>query len=170
MKKIMIIACFALIYNSGFGQAHSSGDLFATGGIGFGNYGYYSGSLYGRTGFGFGTVLNVDYSIIHYMSFGAYGGALFKNRTSVFGFGGRGSFHFYQMIDDLVDGDLMGDQFDIYASLYSGGEFSPVYLNRFRIGGILGARWMWMKNIGVTVEFGGPMSVFMMGMSFKLLD
>lgn len=167
----------ALLYNTGYSQAHSPGDLTVTAGIGLGDYGYsrYTGYYggYGRTGLGFGIVLNADYSIVHYMSFGLYGGTRFRNRTTAFGFGGRGSFHFYQMIDDLVDGDLMGDKIDVYASFYSGGEvyagaFSPA--SRFRVGGILGARYMFKENIGATMEIGGPMSVFMVGMSFKLLN
>lgn len=174
MKKIMIIACFALLYNTGYSQAYSPGDLTVTAGLGFGDYGYsgYRYSGYGRTGLGLGIVLNADYSIVYYMSAGLYGGTRFKNRTTAFGFGGRGSFHFYQMIDDLVDGDLMGDKIDVYASFYSGGEVYSARLvpGRFRIGGILGARYMFKENIGATIEFGGPMSIFMVGMSFKLLN
>lgn len=166
--SIALIAAFLTFSTVSFGQAHTAGDVFATGGIGFGHYGYHTGAF--RSSIGLPVVANIDIGIVDYVSLGPYVGALFKDNSSALGFGGRGSFHFWQMISDLTGANLRAEEFDMYVSLYSGGEVSGFYTDRFRIGGTYGARWMWMDNIAVTVEFGGPMSYFMAGMSFKLLD
>lgn len=168
MKQIMTLLFFITLTGSINAQSHGAGDVVATGGIGAGHYGYHTGGPY--TGIGLPLVLNVDISIHDYVSLGPYVGALFKDNSSAVGFGGRGSFHFWQLIDDQVSGDLRGDMFDIYGSAYAGAEVSAFYSDRFRAGGILGARWYFNQNIALTVEFGGPMSYVMAGMSFKLID
>ncbi len=168
MKQI-IAGIFAIFLASNIqAQSFDRGDVLLTGGIGAGHYGYHVGP--GYRGFGLPVVLNVDIGIHDYVSLGPYVGALFKDASSAIGFGGRGSFHFWQLIDNHVSGDLRGDIFDIYASAYAGGEVSRYYNDRFRAGGILGARWFFAQNLALTVEFGGPMSYFMVGMTFKLID
>lgn len=169
MKKLIFISIMFFSVSLVEAQSHRQGNLFATGGIGLGHYGYHVGGPYSR-GIGLPLTLNVDYGIMDYVSVGGYFGALFKDRSSSLGFGGRGSFHFWQLLNDKVSGDLMGETFDIYASVYTGAEVSGLRRDRFRAGGILGARWFFMQNIAVTAEFGGPMSYVMFGMSFKLLD
>lgn len=168
MKQIVIGIVLTLATIGGFAQSHSAGNLFATGGIGVGHYGYHTGPF--RTSIGLPVILNIDYGIMDYVSVGGYFGALFKDNSSAVGFGGRGSFHFWQLLNDKVSGDLMGDTFDIYGSVYTGGEVSGYYHDRFRAGGILGARWFFHQNISCTVEFGGPMSIVMAGLSFELLN
>lgn len=168
MKRFLILSFLLITVLSVNAQSHRAGNLFATAGIGLGTYGYHSVPL--RSSFGLPLTLEVDYGIHDYVSLGGYFGILFKDRGSALGFGGRGSFHFWQLINDKVSGDLMGDVFDIYVSVYSGGEVSGIYADRFRIGGILGGRWFFNPNMALTAEFGGPMSYFMAGISFKLLD
>lgn len=168
MKKTLIVSLLILTAWQVNAQSHRAGNLFATAGIGAGNYGYHLGPF--RSGFGVPLTFNFDYGIHDYVSLGAYGGFLFKDKSVATGFGGRGSFHFWQLINDKVAGDLKGDIFDIYVSVYSGGEVSSLYTNRFRAGGILGGRWFFSPNIALTAEFGGPMSYFMAGMTFKLID
>ncbi len=168
-RSIFLVLIMILFMATGVqAQSHRAGNLFATAGIGLGHYGYHSGPF--SSSVGLPLTLNVDYGIMDYVSLGGYFGVLFKDRTSAIGFGGRGSFHFWQMINDLATADLMGDTFDVYVSLYSGGEVSGRYTDRFRIGGILGGRYFFNPNIAVTAEFGGPMAYFMAGVSFKLLD
>lgn len=169
IKRSIFLVLIMLFAASGVdAQSHRAGNLFATAGIGLGHYGYHV--VGPKASIGLPLTLNVDYGIMDYVSLGGYFGVLFKDRTSAVGFGGRGSFHFWQMINDLATVDLMGETFDIYASVYSGGEVSGRYRDRFRIGGILGGRYFFSRNIAVTAEFGGPMSYFMAGVSFKLLD
>jgi hypothetical protein len=166
MKKLAAIFILLLCDMGVNAQGHKQGDLFITGGIGFGHYGYHARP--GRpVNVGLPLTLNVDYGIVNYVSIGGYGGALFKDNHTAIGFGGRGSFHVWQMIDDLVAGDLRGDLFDIYASVYSGGEISGLYRDRFRIGAILGARWFFKENVALMVEFGGPMSYGNVGISLR---
>lgn len=169
MKNLIIISLLLLTASVAEAQSHQKGNLFATVGIGGGHYGYHTGGPYSR-GIGLPLTLNVDYGIVDYVSAGGYFGVLFKDRSSAIGFGGRGSFHFWQLLNDKVSGDLMGDVFDIYVSAYSGAEVSGLRRDRFRAGGILGARWFFSPNISLTAEFGGPMSYAMIGMSFKLIN
>ena len=169
MKRSLILILLFIVATSAVeAQSHRAGNLFATAGIGLAHYGYHT--VGPKASIGLPLTLNVDYGLMDYVSLGGYFGVLFKDRSSAVGFGGRGSFHFWQMINDLATVDLMGDTFDIYASIYSGGEVSGRYTDRFRIGGILGGRYFFSQNIAVTAEFGGPMSYFMAGVSFKLLD
>lgn len=168
MKQLLAGIFFIFMATHIQAQSFDSGDVMLTGGIGAGHYGYHTGP--GYSGFGLPLVLNVDIGIHDYVSLGPYFGVLFKDESSAIGFGGRGSFHFWQLIDQHVNGDLRGDIFDIYGSAYAGGEVSGYYSDRFRAGGILGARWFFSPNIALTVEFGGPMSYFMAGMTFKLID
>ncbi len=167
MKQFIAASLFLIFSGTMNAQSFDAGDVLLTGGIGAGHYGYHVGP---RSGIGLPVVMFVDIGIHQYVSLGPYVGALFKDNSSALGFGGRGSFHFWQLIDNHVNGDLRGDIFDIYGSAYAGGEISAYYSDRFRAGGILGARWFFHPNISLNVEFGGPMSYVMAGMTFKLLD
>lgn len=167
MKRIFGVLILMLCVWGANAQSHKQGDLFVSGGIGFGHYGYHARP--GRAvNIGLPLILNVDYGIVNYVSIGGYGGALFKDNHTAIGFGGRGSFHAWQMVNDLVAGDLKGDIFDIYVSIYSGGEISGLYRDRFRIGAILGARWFFKENIALMAEFGGPMSFANVGISLRV--
>jgi len=169
MKKYISLL-IVLITASGINaQSHEQGNLFLSGGIGLGHYGYHHRP--GKAvGVGLPLIVNLDYGIIDYVSIGGYAGSLFKDNHVAFGFGGRGNFHAWQMVNDLVAGDLKGDIFDVYVSVYTGTEISNVYTNRFRIGGILGGRWFFKENIALMAEFGGPMSFANFGISLKLKD
>jgi hypothetical protein len=150
-------------------QSHEQGNLFLSGGVGLGHYGYHHRP--GKAvGIGLPLIVNLDYGIIDYVSIGGYAGSLFKDNHVAVGFGGRGNFHAWQMVNDLVAGDLMGDVFDVYVSVYTGTEISNVYTDRFRIGGILGGRWFFKENLALMAEFGGPMSFVNVGLSLKLKD
>jgi len=167
MKKVLSLLILIIGVLDANAQSHKQGDLFISGGIGFGHYGYHTRP--GRAvNIGLPLILNVDYGIVNYVSIGGYGGALIKDNHTAIGFGGRGSFHVWQMINDIVAGDLKGDIFDIYVSVYSGGEISGVYRDRFRIGAILGARWFFKENVALMAEFGGPMSFGNVGISLRV--
>jgi len=169
MKQLILSLVIVLMAVCADAQSHRAGNVFITGGIGGGHYGYHVGGPFSRS-IGIPLIMNVDVGIMDYVSIGGYFGALFKDNRSAVGFGGRGSFHFWQLLNDKVSGDLKGDIFDIYGSVYTGAEVSGYFNDRFRAGGILGARWFFTPNISLTAEFGGPMSYAMIGMSFKLID
>lgn len=178
MKKIFIVFLFAFLafgFNFDHAQASEKGDLVIQPSLNIGNYGI--GRGYGN-GFGIGVTANVEYAVHDYASVGGFVGF---NNVSIkgwngsynrIGFGARGVFHFWQLIDDKVSKDLKSDAIDFYLPMHIG---YGIYTGSGTSGGDviwgtgLGIRYYFKDNMGVSFEFGGmELSYAKIGMAFKL--
>jgi len=161
--KILWLLLLAISIHSAFGQAHEKGDVLLSPGISFGNYGFR-----GHDDFGVGLIFYADFSPHDYASVGPYFGTFLSTGTA-FGFGARGSFHWWQLTDDHVNKDLKADILDLYFSLFVGAEVSSFYKDRARGGAILGLRWYFAEPVALMFEFGGPpMGFTTLGVTFRL--
>ncbi|HNM67149.1 MAG TPA: hypothetical protein PKN16_06635 [Chitinophagales bacterium] len=129
------------------------------------------GFRYYYGGFVPGFTLNLDYNVHDYASVGAYIGYGARYRLHHLAVGARGSFHWWQLLDDKVSADLKSDKIDIYMPvhlgvyMYMGGGTTA----RFNGGAGFGFRYYFIDNIGVNVEFGRQeMSWAKLGFQFKL--
>lgn len=182
MKNLFLTITTILISFTLSAQAFEKGDVMLSPGIGLGVYGV----GFGLGGFALPVVFNADFGVHDYVSVGAYGG--FWTRRWNGGFGGNGdrlssihvgaraSFHFWQLIDDKVDADLVSDKLDIYFTPWLGynirtgnGGFGVFgFGNRVQGGAQLGARYFLNDHIGFFGEWGGtPTSYSNFGMTFK---
>ncbi|MGK0389993.1 MAG: hypothetical protein ACI94Y_002743 [Maribacter sp.] len=154
-------------------KAFQKGDVMLSIGIGAGVYGNSVNGL----GFSIPVVFNADFGLHGYVSVGAYAGFwrsnAFNTRYNSIHIGARGSFHFWQLIDDKVDADLMGDKLDIYATVWVGynlRKFSSANINdnRVQVGSQIGVRYFIKKNFGFFAEVGGaPTSYSNVGITLK---
>lgn len=102
-------------------------------GIGLGVY----GRGYGAFGFALPIVLNADFGVHDYVSVGAYGGFWTRGnwggsgRFNSFHFGARATFHWWQLLDENVSGDLLSDKLDIYFTPWLGYNIRSFNNNNF---------------------------------------
>ena len=189
MKKhilIILITVSLAIFDTN-AQAFKKGDVMLSPGIGLGVYGPGLGAF----GFALPIVFNADFGVHDYVSVGAYGGFWTRGNNTWGGgrfnsihFGARGTFHWWQLLDEKVSADLISDKLDIYFTPWLGynirtfpdgwggvgwwGTGSSFRGNRFQGGALLGARYFFTENIGVFGEFGAtPTSVTNWGVTFK---
>ena len=130
-------------------------------------WGYWGG------GYGFvpGFTLNLDYNVHDYASVGGYIGYGARYKIHHIAVGARGSFHWWQLLDDKVSADLKSDKIDFYLPvhlgvyMYAGGGVNA----HFNGGAGLGFRYYFVDNIGVNLEWGRQeMSYAKIGVQFKL--
>lgn len=106
------------------GLAHQKGELLISPGIGIGSY-------YGSGYYGFGLPLSVsaEYGVHNYIGVGGWAGFASygytwpnstKYRDTYVGLGGRATFHWYALLEKLLEKDIHGDKLDIYYSLMLG--------------------------------------------------
>jgi hypothetical protein len=185
MKKIIFTLAMAISFSSLVqAQAFKKGDVMLSPGFGLGLYGVGYG-----VGFAVPVVFNADIGVHDYVSVGAYGAFWTKKWNYGFNdnyrftsshFGVRGSFHWWQLLDEKVNADLKGDKLDIYLTVWmgynlrtakwidSGSGTNLGFGNRFQGGAQLGMRYFFHKNIGVFAEWGGTPSAYSnIGLSFK---
>ena len=186
MKKILTILFVLFVSFNSFAQASQKGDITLSPGIGLGVYGVGYG-----VGFAVPVVLNFDVNVHDYVSVGAYGGFWTRKWDYSFSdsyrftsthFGARASFHFWQLIDDKVDADLLSDKLDIYFTPWLGYNLRTAkwvdnggvttnnigWGNRFQGGAQLGVRYYLNDHIGFFGEWGGtPTAYSNFGMTFK---
>ncbi|HXH18167.1 MAG TPA: hypothetical protein VNJ07_03700, partial [Chitinophagales bacterium] len=159
--------------SSAFGQAHQKGDILLSPGISLGNYGYYHRGACNQ--FGIPLVFYADFSPHDYASVGPFFG-IYLGDGVAFDFGARGSFHWWQLLDDKVSKDVKADILDLYFSFWVGAEISThdCYKNdgnngRGRAGAMLGLRWYFAEPVALMFELGGPpMGFTTLGVTFKL--
>lgn len=177
MKKYLFSTVFMLMLVSfAKGQAIEKGNFIIQPSLNLGGFAYT-----GYGGFNLGTTLNLDYAVHDYVSVGGYVGFNTSlNSTwkySRIGFGARGVFHFWQLIDDKVSKDLKSDKIDFYMPLHLGyhiyrfGDGFPGNANsgQFRMGTGLGIRYYFNPKIGIAFETGGmEMSWAKIGVAIKL--
>lgn len=129
-------------------------------------WGYYRGG-----GFVPGFTLNLDYNVHDYASVGGFIGYGARYGLHHLAIGARGTFHWWQLLDDKVSADLKSDKIDFYMPvhlgvyMYMGGGTTA----RFNGGAGLGIRYYFVDNIGINMEFGRQeMSWAKLGFQFKL--
>lgn len=125
---------------------------------------------------------NIEYGISQSFSIGGYGSYFSKtwnydnfsqeaseSSFQAISFGVRGTLHGTPLINDLIKGlTINPDKWDIYTSLMVGIETlnwehswedsfndQPSSETKFRLGPVIGARYMFTPTIGAFAEFGG---------------
>jgi hypothetical protein len=165
MKRLfssLILAACMLWGSSAFAQASQKGNFVLTPSLNIGGH-----SLFGYshgTGFPLGVTLNADFSVHDYVSVGPWVGFNYnsskKDYDYIIGFGARGNFHFWQLIDDKVAKDLKADKIDWFYSLALGGYINK---NNYRddkskggglFGSSLGFRYYFNDHVGISFEYG----------------
>lgn len=149
-------------------------------GIGLGNYGYYySGTLYRGNRFILPLIFGIEGGVHDYVGVGGYFGFGTRRyndktrRVTLLSTGAKGTFHFYNMIEDLTGANLFTDKLDIYVGVVLGYE-RDIYSHesdrhRFFGGGLLGVRYYPTSVVGVYLEVGrNVLSVVNLGVAFRL--
>lgn len=155
-------------------KAFQKGNVMLSIGVGAGVYGHSVNGL----AFSLPFIFNADFGVHDYVSVGGYAGFWTSksggNRYNSTHIGGRGSFHFWQLIDDKVDADMKGDKLDIYATIWLGYNLRKVdnstilFANRLRGGSQIGVRYFVSNGFGFFLEVGGtPTSYSNIGLTFK---
>lgn len=109
-----------------------------------------------------GFTFNADFGVHDYVSVGPFVGLGGKNNYMEMAIGARGVFHWWQLLDDKVNKDLLSDKIDFYLPVHMG-----VYMGRFDFNGNgsewdadfnagsgLGFRYYFVKQFGVNLEWG----------------
>lgn len=158
-------------------QANQSSQFLLSPSIGIGAYGH-SESVRFTVPF----MVSGDYFFHENLSLGLYIGywkssyrlhnSDFNYRSSQLGL--RFNFHYWSLLDDAVDLDLMSSKLDGYINLWSGYEYryrghsGKGWGGRYRYIGALGFRYFIENNVAVFVELGGtPISRSTLGLSFR---
>ncbi|MEX0811698.1 MAG: hypothetical protein WD048_05740 [Chitinophagales bacterium] len=148
-------------------------------GIGLGGYGYYPGVAV-RRGFTIPVVFGIEGGVHDYVGVGGYFGVATRRynsrtrRATTLSTGARGTFHFYNMIEDLTGADLFTDKLDIYVGVLMGYEqnlYSHEVNSRGRFfgGGMVGIRYYPTSVFGVYAEVGrNVLSFINLGVAFRL--
>lgn len=177
MKKILFstLVCI-LLFQFNSANAVEKGDFVIQPTLNLGNFGF--NGAYTGNGRGIGITGNFDYAVHDYVSVGGFVGF---NHVSVrhadwnynrIGFGARGVFHFWQLIDDKAQKDLKSDKVDWYIPLHVGYN---IYTGDFVDGGDvlwglgMGIRYYFNDKIGIAFECGGmELSPAKIGVAIKL--
>ncbi|MCO5231762.1 MAG: hypothetical protein M9958_11485 [Chitinophagales bacterium] len=181
MKKILLSALLLMsMVPFVKGQAIEKGNFIIQPSLNLGGYGAYS------SGFGIGATLNAEYAVHNYVSVGGFAGFSTNSSSNInfyrIGFGARGVFHFWQLIDDKVSKDLKADKIDFYVPLHLGynlyrwsgykdypGWTKPSSSGQFRVGSGIGLRYYFTPKFGIALEVGGmEISPAKIGVSIKL--
>lgn len=171
MKKLLaiVVLIFALSFQLEAQKSFQKGNVLLNPGVGLGsNYGL----IY--SGFRPSVFFSADFGVHDYVSVGPYVGATFFNGVTGVDFGARGNFHWWQLLDDKVEKDLLQDQLDIYATLWLGGEIGTGSFNfgrGFDAGFTQGIRWYPKANnrFALFGEFGWtPISYSTIGATIKI--
>ncbi|HOY41674.1 MAG TPA: hypothetical protein PLX60_07425 [Chitinophagales bacterium] len=156
---------FNLGSHSGFGKKSA----FGFGGVG--------------VGFSPGVTVNFDYAVHSYASVGGYigfgGGGVAagggKIKGAYIGIGARGVFHIYQLISDKAGTKVDPGKLDFYFPFHVGATILIPGKNTggkttagATVGGGLGVRYYFTKNLGIVSEVGWlELALFKVGFSFK---
>ncbi|MCP4124505.1 MAG: hypothetical protein GY751_22400 [Bacteroidetes bacterium] len=189
MKHITIV--FLALFLMGWGaESQAQGKCFEKGNVLLNvgvNYGarYYSsyGSL-GYIGSGFflpNIFFSADFGVHDYVSVGPYTSVGFDKYGDIkfryIAVGARGNFHWWQLLDDKVDADLLQEQLELYVTVYLGGYITSSNNDfygtkgQFDGGGTFGFRYYPKANntFGIFTEWGRtPLGWGLVGATFKL--
>lgn len=172
MKKYLftLLVCLSAFSMSSV-QAVEKGDFVIQPSLNIGNY--YFNSNY-ASGNGIGITGNFDYAVHEYFSVGGFVGFNHINNYNYnrIGFGARGVFHFWQLIDNKASKDLKSDKVDWYIPFHIGYN---IYTGDYADGGDvlyglgMGIRYYFTPKIGLAFEFGGmELSPAKIGVAIKL--
>lgn len=150
---------------------YNKGDITANMGLSLGVIGYGYGYYSGASGF-IPVVANAEYSINDIFAVGPYAGFYSRSYgngdfkfTSV-SFGGRGTFHASNFLNDKLSWKINSEKLDLYGTLHIGVEttswkyrndiLSKYYSNAtsFIFGPVVGARYMFTPQFGGFIELG----------------
>lgn len=176
MKKILTGIAFICCLQSLSAQsnAYAKGSKILNAGVSFGYFGYgYFGT---RSGLNIPLNASLEYGFTDVISAGPYLGYARWSYQYNDGFGetkyawtfvsagAKGSFHYTNLLNDLIDADLDEEKIDLYFSLLLGLEFRSYkdnsgydyYANNtvVQFGPNAGVRYLFNKNLGVYVEGG----------------
>lgn len=165
--SMLLLAVTLLWGSNAMAQASQKGNFVLTPSFNIGGHGLF-GYTYVGSGFPFGVTLNGDINVHDYVSVGPWVGYNIRTTSGwkdhTIGFGARGNFHFWQLIDDKVAKDLKSDKIDWYYTLALGG-----YINLFKFkntdvgkttnggflfGSSLGIRYYFNDHVGISFEYG----------------
>lgn len=200
MKKLFYLVAVVLITalilpmnanaqgsESGEIRGFNKGKIVPQIGIGLGTY-YYTPGYVGRS-FAVPVVFGIEGGVHDYVGVGGYFGfvtrrydrsynwnGVRRERVSTLSTGARGTFHFYNMIEDLTGADLFTDKLDIYVGVLLGYEHNiysdeniDSYRGRFFGGGMVGVRYYPTKCFGIYAEVGrNVLSFINLGAAFRL--
>ncbi len=176
MKKYLftLLVCLSVFSLSSV-QAVEKGDFVIQPTLNIGNYSFNGSYSNGR---GIGITANFDYAVHDYVSVGGFVGFNSirikhnKNNYGRIGFGARGVFHFWQLIDDKRPKDLKSDKVDWYIPFHVGYNiYSGDYIDGGDVlyGLGMGIRYYFNPKIGIAFEFGGmELSPAKIGVAIKL--
>jgi len=186
MKRITIILLSLFLLGWG-AESHAQGKCFEKGNVLLNvgiNYGARYYGSYGYLGSGFfnpNVFFSGDFAVHDYVSVGPYVAVGFDKFGSAkfryIAVGARGNFHWWQLLDDKVDADLLQEQLELYVSVYLGGYITSNNIEsvkasgRFDGGGTFGFRYYPKANntFGIFTEWGRtPLGWGLVGATFKL--
>jgi hypothetical protein len=177
MKKYLftLLVCLSVFSFSSV-KAVEKGDFVIQPSLNLGNFNIVGDSY--SSGRGIGVTANFDYAVHNYISVGGFVGFNnVSNRNSNYsynriGFGARGIFHFWQLIDDKAAKDLKSDKVDFYLPVHVGyGIYSGNGLNGGDVvaGLGIGIRYYFNEKFGIAFETGGmELSYAKLGVAIKL--
>ncbi|HET6244768.1 MAG: hypothetical protein H0V01_01110 [Bacteroidetes bacterium] len=139
-------------------------------------------------------VFHPSFSAGPYMAYYGYGYNysianvdLFRH-TNSFAFGARGSWHFLEMLNEVLDTEVDATRWDFYATLHLGFQVNTLTTDdipsrrnggpntkittsntRLNLAPVIGARYMVNERLGFMAEIGrGPLAFSSLGLTFKL--
>lgn len=162
-KKIIILIAILISFN----VSKSNAQAFQAKNLNI-DLGYVIGSHRGAF-YSPGVMLSIEKGIHKWIGIGVYGGVQYNlaylgwggvyggNSLSV-PLGATGSFHFYQMISDLVGKEIGSNKLDLAAKLSLGTrlDFENPLTLRFDWGTSVTARYFFTEKFGVYAEVGYP--------------
>lgn len=168
MSALVMISLSGSLFSQN--QVFEKGDILINGGLSLGYYGY--GFAGNRSGFTIPVTVSAEFGITEDISVGPYLGFArwrydYLNENYSWRFltlGGRGTYHFTRLLNELTDGDLDEGKLDLYASIllgaeirtYSGpdGFFSDDTDVVVRLGPVVGVRYYLNPRLGFYFEGG----------------
>lgn len=183
MSALVVMSLSGSLFSQN--RAFEKGDILLNGGLSLGYYGYgFSGS---RTGFTVPITVSGEFGITEDISVGPYVGFArwrydFQNDNYSWRFftvGGRGTYHFSRLLNELTDGSIDEEKMDLYGSIllgaevrtYSGPEafFSDDTDVVVRLGPVLGLRYYFNQRLGAYFEGGrGTFGYLNFGLTLRL--
>ncbi len=189
MKKIIFF--FALLtaaFSTGAYAQYQKGDILINAGISAGTFGYGYG-LYGSSSGFLPLTVNAEYSLNELFAVGPYAGiytrsykyAGYKDRFTALSFGGRGTVHASNLLNEHLELSIDPEKLDFYATVIMGFESrswnfdaayegNPYYANEvyFDFGTIVGVRYNFNPKYSAFFELGrGTFGIGTLGVSGK---
>ena len=188
MKKIILLTA-AVLFVAFSAQAqpqdlsYKKGDNLFNAGLGLGYYGY--GLGIGRSSSIPALEANFELGIHEYFGVGPYAGIVrwnyrysgFDGGFSILTFGGRGSFHYKDLLEELLDSEIGSEKLDLYVTLLFGleiesysGDFTTIRNNGVGvfIGPVLGARYYFTNNFVLTLKAEEVLQLLKAGITVRI--